>query len=219
MRSPSLTRHSRTANGKLVSDYEWHGNILGVRDSARNALLVIELFQDEQLAPEQKASLLVRMLFEDPARALSVGGDDFEELLAYIVWDAFGLDITADHVHADEYDEQVFDWDEDAARIRASFLQGYGLSWDDAAATMTFSDVCALLGALLESDRETPFQQAIFYRTANPPKPTKYNREEREAFAARAQHYALGKGKDKIESQNSAMDDTFAAMKRAAKGA
>lgn len=119
MRSPSLTRRSRTVNGRIVSDYTWRGNVIGVHDSARNALLVIELFGDEQLAPEQKEPLLVRMLFEDPAGAVAMAGPELGDLLASIVWDAFGLDITADHEHAREYEPPVFDWDEDAARIRA----------------------------------------------------------------------------------------------------
>ena len=219
MRSPSLTRQSRKVNGKLVSDYTWRGNVIGVRDSARNALLVIELFGDEQLTPEQKAPLLVRMLFEKPEQAVQIAGDDYADLLACIVWDAFGLDITADRAHADEYADAVFDWNEDAARIRSSLLQCYGLSWDEASRSMSYLDLCSLLGSLLESENETPFQQAIYYRTAKPPKPTKYNREMREAFAARAQHYALGQGRDKIEAQNDAMGDMFTAMKRAAKGA
>lgn len=219
MRSPSLTRRSRKVNGRLVSDYTWRGNVIGVRDSARNALLVIELFADEQLAPEQKEPLLVRMLFEDPQQAMGIAGANLDDLLACIVWDAFGLDITADHEHASEYEEPVFDWNEDAGRIRASLLQCYGTQWDEASASMTYLDLCSLLGSLLESESETPFQQAIYYRTAKPPKPTKYNRELRDAFDARARHYALGQGRDKIETQNAAMDDMFAAMKRAAKGA
>jgi len=219
MRSPSLTRRSRTVNGRIVSDYTWRGNVIGVHDSARNALLVIELFGDEQLVPEQKEPLLVRMLFEDPAGAVAMAGPELGDLLASIVWDAFGLDITADHEHASEYEPPVFDWDEDAARIRASLLQCYGINWDEASSSMTYLDLCSLLGSLLESESETPFQQAIYYRTAKPPKPTKYNREMREAFDARVRHYALGQNRDKIEAQNAAMDDMFAAMKRAAKGA
>lgn len=219
MRSPSLTRCSRKVNGRLVSDYEWRGNTIGVRDSARNALLVIELFRDGELTPEQKAPLLVRMLFENPAQAAELAGPDFSDLLACIVWDAFGLDITADHQHSAEYEDKVFDWVEDAARIRASLLQCYGVSWEEASASMPYVDLCALLGSLLESDSETPFQQAVYYRTAKPPKPNKHNKELREAFDARAQHFALGKTADAIETQNAAMDDAFAAMKRAAKGA
>lgn len=218
MRSPSLTRRSRQSGGRLSSDYVWRGNVIGVCDSARNALLVIELFGDDELTPDQKLPILVRMLFDDPERALGLAGDDLDDLLGCVMWDAFGLDVTPGHDHAAEYEEPFFDWGEDAARIRASLLQCYGLSWDDAATSMTYADVCALLGSLLESDSETPFQQAVYYRTAKPPKPTKYNRELREAFAARARHFALGKGGDRIEAQNSAMDDAFAAMKRAAEG-
>lgn len=219
MRSPSLTRKSKRVNGSLVSEYEWRGNRVGVRDSARNALLVIELFKDEQLTPDEKATLLVRMLFPEPAKTVELAGDGLGDLLACIVWDAFGLDISEDQRHASEYEKPVFDWVEDAARIRASLLQCYGIDWETAASSMSYADTCALLGSLLESDSETPFQQAVYYRTAKPPKPTKYNKDTRRAFDARARHFALGQSRDHAQTQNDAMDDMFAAMKRAAKGA
>lgn len=219
MRKPSLTRCSKTVNGRLASMYDWRGEPIAVCDSARNALLVIELFGDDGLNPNQKSSLLVRMLFPDPAKAVETAGTDLADMLASVVWDAFGLDITAERAHSRSYEPAVFDWAEDAPRIRASLLQCYGIDWDKAASTIPYADLCALLGSLLESDSETPFQQAIYYRTAKPPKQSKHNADLRKAWSARANHFALGSRGGSTEAKNNAMVDMFASAKRAAKGA
>lgn len=221
MRSPLLTRQTKhDSDGRLVSTYTWRGQQVDVFDFARNAILIFELFEDEELEPYYKAQLLVRMLFPDPETTIAVAGDDLGDLLCTIVWDAFGLDITADHSHAAESETAVFDWEEDAGRIRASLLQSYGLDWDEVSRSMSYSDICALLGAMLEADAKTPFQQAIAYRTAKPPKRNKHNGDICDAFEARREHFALGAGKGTTKSANDTTADMFAAMKRAAqKGA
>ena len=96
MRSPSLTRKTKVENGRLVSSYKWGGHRVDVCDSARNGILAIELFQDEELAPEQKAPLLIRMLFPKPEDALAIAGERLGDLLIDIVWEAFGLDISSE---------------------------------------------------------------------------------------------------------------------------
>ena len=216
MRSPSLTRKTKHKNGRIVSTYEWRSHRVDVCDSARNAILVNELFSDEELAADEKAELLVCMLFPNPRETVELAGEYIGELLAVICWDAFGIDIAEDHPHAAEYEPPVFDWDEDAARIKASLLQAYGLNWDNIASEFPYADMCALLGMLLEADTETPFQQAIYYRTAKPPKRTKYNADLCNAFEARQQHFALEKADDSTQSENDKTADMFAAMKRAA---
>lgn len=220
MRSPSLTRKTNHRNGHLVSAYSWNGQQVDVCDSARNGILVIELFHDEELQPDDKAQLLIRMLFPDPAAAIDMAGAQLGGLLIHIVWEAFGLDISADGRHAADHEAAVFDFEEDAARIRASLLQCFGIDWDEASRALSYADMCSLLGMLLEADTETPFQQAIYYRTAKPPKRTKHNAELCDAFAARAKHFALGKTEDAAQSANDTTAGMFAAMKRAAqKGA
>lgn len=220
MRSPSLSRKTKQQNGHVISQYSWNGHQFDVLDSARNAILVIELFKDEELQPEVKGELLIRMLFPNAAEALETAGDALGELLIFIVWEAFGLDISPDKRHAQEYEEPVFDLFEDAGRIRASLLQCFGIDWDTASSTITYSDMCSLLSMLLEADSETPFQQAIYYRTAKAPKRTKTNAELCDAFEARCNHFALGSSGTSAQSANDTTADMFAAMKRAAqKGA
>lgn len=216
MRSPSLTRKTRRSGGRLASAYSWRGLRMDVCDSARNGILVIELFKDEELRPDEKAQLLVRMLFPDPSAAVAAAGDQLGELLTHIVWEAFGLDVSADGRHASEYEAPAFDFEQDAARIRASLLQCFGLDWDEACERLTYADMCSLLGMLLEADTETPFQQAIYYRTAKPPKRTKHNADLCDAFEARAKHFALGSAADTAQAANDTTAGMFAAMKRAA---
>lgn len=221
MRSPSLTRKTKHKNGRLVSTYDWRGIQVDVHDSARNAILVIELFRDEELTPDEKAQLLIRMLFPDPAETVAMAGGQLGELLIHITWEAFGLDISADGRHASEQEAAVFDFEEDAGRIRASLLQCFGIGWDEASRQLSYADMCSLLGMLLEADTETPFQQAIYYRTAKPPKRIKTNADLCDAFEARRRHFALGTADDDAErSANDQAASMFAAMKRAAqKGA
>lgn len=217
MRSPSLTRTTKRKNGRLASTYDWRGRQVDVCDSARNAVLVIELFRDEGLAPEDKEPLLVHMLFPDPEKAMETAGDQLGELIIHVAWEAFGLDVSADRRHAAEHEPAVFDFEEDAGRIRASLLQCFGIDWDEASRTLPYADMCSLLGMLLEADTETPFQQAVYYRTAKPPKRNKHNADLCDAFAARRRHFALAKREDAAQDANDAAASMFAAMKRAAR--
>lgn len=220
MRSPSLTRKTRHKNGHLVSTYDWNGQQVDVFDSARNGILVIELFQDEELRPDDKAQFLIRMLLPDYAEVIATAGTQIGELLIHIVWEAFGLDISEDGRHASEHEPAVFDFEKDAARIRSSLLQCFGIDWDEASRQLSYADMCSLLGMLLEADTETPFQQAIYYRTAKPPKRTKHNADLCDAFEARAKHFSLEKTEDAAQIANDTTAGMFAAMKRAAqKGA
>ena len=173
MRSPKLTETNEWhGGGRLCHSYEWRGSSVPVCDSCRNMLLVIELFADESFEPDEKFDILMPMLFPEPARVLELAGAEIGELLKAVLWQACGLDVSGS---GEEHPQKVFDWDEDAARIKASLMSAYGLRWDDVADGCTFADACALLAMLMEDDSATPFQQAVYYRTAKPPKRTKGN--------------------------------------------
>ena len=67
--------------------------------------------------------------------------------------------------------------------------------------------------------QDTPLGAAIHYRNpATKPKPTKYNRQEVEAWNAAHKAFELGKGRSSHgseEGSDAAMRDVFAALKRA----
>lgn len=224
MRCNRLTKTSKrypTGRGRwrLVTEYEWHGAIVEVCDSARNILLLIELFADEEASEVQKDALLRRMLFFDPDAAFAACGGDMQALVCDVMWDVCGLDVTPNHVHSDESEPSVFDWDEDAARIRASLLSAYGIDWDASADSITYANLCDLLGALLESRSDTPFQQAVYYRTAEPPKRNRDNGDYVDQWLDAREYFEL-KGEqaqyDAIEAQQMQAASMFAAAERAA---
>lgn len=221
----SLTCSSRSVNGRYCNRYEYEGAEVDVCDSALTAVLLAELFADEGLEPAEKEALFPAMVLADPGAALAaVGAGSLWDMLAAVSWDAFGLDLLGEH--SCEVEEPVFDWAEDAGRIRASLLQAYGLSWDEAAPRTSYADMCDLLAGLMESG-ETPLQQAVLYRTAEPPRETRYNRDLVEAFRAKREHYRLRRETspaDAAEAANDAMASAFmgewaAAERAAGKGA
>ena len=146
MRRPSLTpppsrEHTDEVSGETetVTAYDWMGGRVWVRDSTRRALLVIELFADESIQPEQKALWLPHMMFADPPAARDASGDDPQGMVAALAWEAYGIDIAGDRPH--DSGAAAFDWAQDAARIRASLMSAYGLEWDDASRRLSFCDL------------------------------------------------------------------------------
>ena len=217
----SLTTRSGTANGRFCTTYEYEGAGYDVCDSALNAMLVNELFADTELSEEDKQRLLPAMLFADlPAAIETAGRDGFWDMADAVLWDAMGVDLYGTRGAAGA-EEPVFDWDEDAGRIRASLLQAYGISWDEAAGGMSYAEFLDLVAGLMESG-ETPLQQAIYYRTAKCPREDKNNGEYVEAFRARAAHFALHADRTeagRMDAANGAMASAFAAEFAAAERA
>ena len=223
MRRPSLTPppsrdHTDEVSGRTetVTAYDWNGGRVWLRDSARRALLVIELFADETVEPEQKALWLPHMMFADPPAARDAAGDDPQGMVAARAWEAYGIDIAGDRPH--DAGAAAFDWAQDAARIRASLMSAYGLDWDAASRSLSFCDLIGLLASLMETAESSPFAEAVSARLAKPPAPTKWNKEEREALEARKRHFALKTAaSDPVRAQNDAAADQFAAALAAAK--
>ena len=226
MRSPSLTRRpTRLPDGRLASAYEHNGERIWVCDSALDALRILQLARNQALSEAEKSERIIKAAFADPTAVISREEGEAQAIVSDILWEAFGLDVTADHAHAAECDEAVFDFDEDAARIRASLLAYYGLDWDEAAESITYADLCALLAQMSEADHQatsgglpsfrTSFAQALWYRTAKPPKNDKLNRGLRKAFLATRESLRLGaKKRTRIEAANDAMAETMAAARR-----
>lgn len=217
----NLTTRSGTVNGRFCTRYEYEGAGYDVCDSALNAMLVNELFADTELSEEDKQRLLPAMLFADlPAAIETAGRDGFWDMVDSVLWDSMGVDLYGTRGAAGA-EEPVFDWDEDAGRIRASLLQAYGLDWDAVAGSMSYGAFLDLVAGLMESG-ETPLQQAIYYRTAECPRENKNNREYVEAFRARAAHFALHADRTesgRMDAANGAMASAFAAELAAAERA
>lgn len=225
MRIPTLTSRSSkdSETGRLTSIYEYKGECIPVCDSAQDAVRLFALLKCEDIEPADKSRKIFALVFPKPETYLLRSEEEARDLLAYIAWEAYGLDITEDHVHSSECETPVFDFEEDAARIKASLLAYYGLNWDEISAEMTYPDFCALLGQITEADRtdsagglpnfKTPFAQAVFYRTAKPPT-GKGTKELRKAF--NAMRRALALGESALDEQMAAQDAMLAEAMKAA---
>ena len=146
------------------------------------------------------------------AFAVDYDAAEFVRMRDAAVWDMCGLDLSGDRPH----ETPLWDLEEDAARIRTSFRQAYGIEWDEVRGRISFAEFVALVGGC---PQDTPLGAAIHYRNpATKPKPTKYNRQEVEAWNAAHKAFELGKGRSSHgseEGSDAAMRDVFAALKRA----
>ena len=194
-----------------ISAYQWGDIGVRVYDDADTALRIIELFADGTLPAAVKSRLLPKMLFVDPTAALK-SINDIGSFLDALLWDMCGLDITG--ARADQYVTQtkVFDWEADEAYMRASLYTAYGSPLDELRRSLSYKELCQLIGLV---PHETPMGQALYYRTAKPPRATKYNRDEVRAFQEKKRFYAL-KPKSTVnayEAMNRAATAAFTALR------
>lgn len=209
-----MQRLASRSKPRVPRTYVYNGKQVQVFDDARTCFSILELFEDEGVYPELKLEILLQLLFADPD-AVVASFDPFEEFLAEVVWQVCSLDVTGKH--ADEcLDESVIDWKQDEPFIRASVFSAYGRSWDEIMEASTLAE-CAQLVSLCP--HETPIGQAIYYRTAKPPKLTKYNAEQVKDFRKHQAFWKLKKSAkkaDSMESSNMAAFDAFRSLERLA---
>lgn len=193
----------------------WEGKPVRVYDDAATALKVIALFDDGDVSPHAKQAILMRLLFPAPDDVSREVGD-LAGFLAHAVWEVAGLDI--DGSHEGEYGEKVIDWEQDAGAIEVSLWQAYSFPLQDIAHKVSFHEFGQLVGM---APHETPIGQAIYYRTADEPKSTKYNQDEIARFRRLRQAWALkdkGRARDAGAAANDYATSMFSAVKRVARG-
>ena len=212
MRKPKLTDRAFTVNGKLAHDYDTEQGRFRIHDSARNALLVIELFDDQAFPMAEKLELAAQMVFAKPEQLEQLTPESLLSALDCVLWDFCGIDLLSTRPSTDE--AAAWDWEQDAARIKASLLMAYGLDWDECSRKLTFPELCDLLGMLLETDEKTPFSEAVYYRTAKPPKRDRFNGDYVDGWLKRRRYYNLKRepsveDESRVKNQMSAMIDSL----------
>ena len=200
---------------RTAHTYIYNGKQVQVFDDARTCFSILRLFEDEELFPETKINILLKLLFPDAAQIVEDFGN-LDDLLSDVLWTVCSLDI--DGSHADECGgKEVIDWKADEPYIRASVFAAYGRSWDEICENTTLKEVIDLV-SLCPS--ETPIGQALYYRTAKPPKETKYNHEQVKDFKKRQEFWRIkknhSKSVDSVEAQNGAAYDVFRSLERKA---
>lgn len=208
------TRRVELDDGTTAVPYEWHGETVLVCDSADNGVGIALLFRDGGMSEEEKAVEAVARMFADPGDAFCAcdyAPSVFGELIKDALWDVFGL-----NAGAGRDEEPLWDIEEDAAIIRASLRQAYGIDWDEARGTMSWHEFLALVGSL---PFDTPLGRAMYYRDGrNRPEKTKHNAKQVAEFDRLHEAYRIERdadrgSHDRIEAQGHAMDDMALALR------
>ena len=196
--------------------YPFGGYRVRVHDDAATSLKVAALLADPEPSPSLKLEIMMQLLFCDPqgVAGLAARGElDLAGLLEHVVWETCGIDISPDASRPHE--EPVFDWEADGPYIRASLFAAYGRPFGELAAQLTYRELCELVG---QCPRETPMGQALYYRTAEPPKLEKGNARYVEEWRKARARWALKKGGKRAGDAMGTMDarasDAFAAFRR-----
>ena len=214
------TRRVDLPGGGRTLPYEWEGETVLVRDDAETVLRCVSLLREEGVAAEEKSRTFMSLFFADWREAYAACDYDPRELGRLIdaaVWDVCGLDLRGDRRH----DEPLWDPVEDAAIIRTSLRQAYGLDWDEVRGEVSFAEFVALVGGV---PRDTPLGAAIHYRNPKTrPKPAKKGVNKKEIEEWDRLHGALAlkgrssRGDSEKGQSDGAMRDAFAALKRTAR--
>lgn len=185
------------------------GRRVRVDDSYRIALMLDELADDELLADAEKSQVVAALVLADPKGFAEEFGEDTPEALKSILRDAFDADASS------PASSPKVDLQQDGARIKATMRMAYGMNAEELMNT-PWRDVADFVAM---SPHETPMGQALYYRTAKRPKPTRYNREEVEAFDRARRFYRLRpKRHGSADAMQEAQTDLFRAYERMGHG-
>ncbi len=176
---PLTSSRGELEDGTPYGVYDVLGRKVRVLDSFRNGILAEEVLRDPLFEPEERAAIVCRIVIPDPGRFAEAFGDAAGDALLCVLGEAFGF--------SESEEERVIDFAEDAARIRSTARSAYGLS-PDRLAEMPFSEAVELIAM---APRETPMGQAVYFRTAEPPKRTKHNGEHVDAWLDAREHYRI----------------------------
>ena len=217
IRSSLTSARVRLPDGGSATAYRWNGEDVLVRDDALTILRCIELLQDEEMGAEEKGGEFIPLFFAEPDAAFlacDYDPEEFGRLIESAVWDVCGIDMRGDKPH----ERPLWDPLEDAALIRISFRAEYGIDWDEARGGIGFAEFVALVGGC---STDTPLGRAIYYRNPKTrPKATKHNKKEVEEWDRLHRAYSLDRSRSSHganERNDAAMNDAFAALKRAAR--
>lgn len=171
---------------------EYEGITFVLDMTLSNIMFVFEMLADDELSENEKHNLFLDMLIlniEDVFKIpVQLRGDFMLMLLNEKLGGNSKLNEYDDDTEADRLGEPIFDFNEDTPRIHASFLLDYSIDLLEVKHTMLFETFMTLLENLSE---DTPFKQAIYYRTCDIPKRDKHNKDDVKRIVRLKEHYAL----------------------------
>lgn len=186
----------RLPNGVTV-----RGHFYRLHLDFRNVLNMLETLARDDLMPEARDYLALKCVMRRPRNV--------PEILAAV------REMLFPYSGKDGDKQKITDFEQDAALIRAAFLQAYGINlFRDRLHWLEFS---SLLSGLPEGSR---YSEVLGIRTRPMPKPTKWNAEERQWLAkAKAEHAVRLTDKERAMSlENSLRSVAFSLLALAEKG-
>lgn len=148
-------------------------------------LRVQELFRDDALDQRDKVNLAVRELVSSRKARLLTSTE--QVLLLQQVYDT-QIRVPARPQVSRQGNLRVLDFNLDAEYIYASFLQAYGLDLIQLRGKLHWKKFFALFEGLPD---DTKIRQIMQIRSAQPPKPNRYNQEEIRNLMELKSYYAL----------------------------
>lgn len=168
---------------------EYEGELLAIDTTYDNILKVMDLAKNDLFEDWEKLIIMYQLLVLDYEKY------EYNILqVQEIVHRAIELFKTQDG----KSDEPVFDFEEDAARIYASFLKAYDIDLKAERGKMSWFTFMGLLNTLTE---DTPLMKAIGYRVMEIPSADKIGQDERRRLQKLKQAYELKAGKERREQE------------------
>ncbi|MER2008439.1 MAG: bacteriophage Gp15 family protein [Psychrobacillus sp.] len=181
-------------NEELVESIEINGKTYKVDMSFDNILNLTEMLSDKELSDELQILLGIKMLFDEPLdMPIDEQAKIFFEAYQSLIGNDADKDIEYDLLgnpmprHAEEESEQLYDLQQDAEYIYASFMQDYGIDLIEQQGELHWYKFRALLAGLSDN---TKFKKVIEIRQM--PLPTGKNSSKHRAEVEKLKRaYAL----------------------------
>ena len=136
----------------------------------RNVLRLMDILGEDDLLPDAREYLACKCVCKHPRRGM------LEEIKKVLFGDG----------QKTEHHKRVTSFEQDAGMIRAAFLQAYGIDlYTEKVHWLKFMEL------LQNLPEDTQYMAIVGIRARDMPKPTKYNREEREWLRKAKAQYAI----------------------------
>jgi Bacteriophage Gp15 protein. len=166
--------------------FEYRGETIHLDLSFDNILRVFELFNDQMFSAYEKIEVALEMLVREHDLIEKVELEEKNALLLYIFREFLDMDLEK---HS-ESGEKVFDFEQDAGIIFASFFRAYHIDLFEQHGKLHWKKFMQLFQNL---DDKSKFKEIVNIRQMDLPKSDKHNAEYRKQIQKMKQIYALNK--------------------------
>lgn len=168
----------------LASPVESNIDGIGLDLSFDKVLTVLKLQKEQLFTEAEKRDIALSLLLRAPKKINIYSADQRNELLRRV----FDECIFTERKKSPGGNEKIFDFEQDAGFIYASFMQAYGIDLIEQQGKLHWQKFITLFRGLPEN---TKIREVMGIRSRKTPKPTKYNGEEIKAMTEAKAYYKL----------------------------